>query len=143
MCRTYVKSCACGAKSASFHFRDNVMSEQVVDKLYCPNCSGEIVFEPKTMVSDNGWIISYDMEAARLLARNGQGSRLSPDVLFDEGYCTWNGVYPGDNIDSVREREAINALAKTDPREYLSRLRTWADDRMTRLRNEGWRKAKR
>jgi hypothetical protein len=98
--------------------------------------------DPGSMVADNGWIISYDMEAARLLGRNGLQSRLTPDVLFDEGYCTWNGVYPGDHIDSIRERERITVLAKTDPREYLQRLKSWANERMTRLQNEGWRKAK-
>jgi hypothetical protein len=50
-------------------------------------------------------------------------------------------VYPGDNIDSVREREKITALAKTNPAEYFKQLRSWAVERMEKLKHEGWRKA--
>lgn len=142
MCMAYERKCSCGARSASFHFRDNVMSEQVIEQLYCPACSQGVAVDPDRMVADNGWIISYDMEAARLLDRKGSRSRLTPGALFDEGYCTWNGIYPGDHIDSVREREIITAMAKSDPREYLQRLKSWASERMARLQNEGWRKAK-
>jgi len=63
-------------------------------------------------------------------------------MLFDQGYCTWNGVYPGDHLDSVREREKIIALAKTDPLEYLKQLKSWAVERTEKLKHEGWRKAK-
>lgn len=67
---------------------------------------------------------------------------IAPGLLFDQGYCSWNGVYPGDHLDSVREREQIIALAKTGPGEYIRKLRTWAVGRMEKLKNEGWRKAR-
>ena len=142
MCMAHEKRCECGARSASFHFKDNIMPEQVVERFYCPACSPGAAFDPAAMVSDNGWIVVYDMEAARLLAKDGLAARLTPEVLFDEGLCTWNGMYPGDHIDSVRERESITALAKTNPREYIQRLKSWANERMERLRSEGWRKAR-
>jgi hypothetical protein len=117
------------------------MTEQVVAGLFCPSCAAGVPFDGARMMQNNGWVIDYDMEAARVLARNGMQERLSPGFLFDEGYCTWNGIYPGDHIDSVRERDAIVSIARTDPREYLNRLKFWANDRMARLRDEGWRKA--
>jgi hypothetical protein len=92
------------------------------------------------MVTDNGWMIRYDMEVAAA-AGAGKIGALTPATLFDEGYCTWNGMYPGDHIDSVREREKITALAKTNPIEYIKRLKKWAVERTERLKHEGWRKA--
>lgn len=142
MCMAHQRTCSCGKGSASFHFRDNVMNDQVVEDLYCPSCSGRVTFDGHRMVRDNGWVISYNLDAARTLAGDGMRETLTPALLFDEGYCTWNGIYPGDHVDSVREREAITSIAKTDPREYLNRLKFWANDRMARLRDEGWRKAK-
>jgi hypothetical protein len=97
------------------------------------------------MLSDNGWVLHYDMEIARAfsfrLSRLLQDS-LSPEVLFDEGYATWLGVYPGDQADSRLEREGLLRLSKTDPRQYMSRMRLWATARMEMLREQGWRKAR-
>ena len=64
-----------------------------------------------------------------------------PGLLFDEGYCTWRGIYPNDHIDSARERDELVKLAKTDPKRYFEELRTWGNKRMDRLAREGWRKA--
>jgi hypothetical protein len=140
MCMAHEMKCTCGARSASFHFKDNIMPEQVVRELYCPACASSVAPDDATMVSDNGWIIRYDMEVAKAV-----GGRISADItpglLFDEGYCTWNGMYPGDHIDSVRERESITAMAKTDPVGYLKKLKTWATERSARLKDAGWRKA--
>lgn len=141
MCMAHEMKCACGARSVSFHFKDNIMPEQVIKGLYCPACSKEATLDPSTMVSDNGWIIRYDMEAAKFMGGKHIKGEITPERLLDQGYCSWNGVYPGDNIDSVREREKIIALAKTDPVEYFKRLKSWAVDRTEKLKNEGWRKA--
>jgi hypothetical protein len=142
MCMAHEMKCSCGGRSASFHFKDNVMSGGVVRELYCPSCSRGVTVDPAAMVTDNGWIIRYDMEAARFMGEKRIGTGITPDLLFDHGYCTWNGVYPGDTVDSVREREKIIALAKTDPREYFRQLRSWAVERSERLKHEGWRKAR-
>jgi hypothetical protein len=93
------------------------------------------------MVTDNGWIIRYDMDVAKAVGNGRIATEITPARLFDDGYCTWNGMYPGDHLDSVRERERITAMAKTQPREYLQRLKTWAVERSERLKHEGWRKA--
>lgn len=143
MCVAYEMRCQCGNKTASFHFKDNIMTEQAIKALYCPNCSSDINVNPETMVVDNGWIIEYDMDIAKFMGQRIADARITPDMLFDEGYCTWNGIYPGDHIDSIKEREKITALAKSNPALYLKEMKSWAKERMERLKNEGWRKAKR
>jgi hypothetical protein len=132
--------CSCGARSASFHFKDNIMPEQVVRELYCPACASTVAQDSATMVSDNGWLIRYDMEVAKAVGGRIAGD-ITPGLLFDEGYCTWNGMYPGDHIDSVRERASITAMAKSDPVGYLKKLKSWATERSVRLKDAGWRKA--
>lgn len=140
MCMAHERRCVCGAAAASFHFRDNLFTEQVIDELYCPSCAKGVAVDPSRMISDNGWVISYRMETARSKGKNLYQD-VTPEILFDEGYCTWRGLYPGDHIDSLQERQALAALAKTDPAEYVRKLRTWATDRVARLSHEGWRKA--
>lgn len=140
MCMAHQMQCACGSRSASFHFRDNVMPEQVIGALYCPSCSSSVHQDASTMVYDNGWLIRYDMEVAKA-AGSRIAAEITPGLLFDEGYCTWNGMYPGDHVDSVRERESITATAKSDPVGYLRNLKNWATERSARLKDAGWRKA--
>lgn len=118
------------------------MTEQAIKTLYCPNCSSNINVNPEKMVVDNGWIIEYDMDIAKFMGQRIAGAHITTDMLFDEGYCTWNGIYPGDHIDSVKERENIVSLAKSNPVLFLKEMKSWAKDRIERLRNEGWRKAK-
>ncbi|NOZ24916.1 MAG: hypothetical protein GXO94_02340 [Nitrospirae bacterium] len=145
MCTEFSASCVCGLREASFNFRDDVMTSEVIVRLYCPSCSGDISFVPERMLADNGWIIEYDMEVARFLAQKlpeNLREKLTPEMLFDGGYATWRGVYPGDHIDSKREREEIARLAKTDPKAYIEKLRNWGVERMKRLREKGWRKAR-
>ncbi len=144
MCMEYSLRCECGRKEASFNFRDDIMPPEVISRLYCPECSKEIRLDPERMIADNGWVIEYDMDIARFAATKTPHllvKKLTPEVLFDEGYATWRGVYPGDHIDSARERQALVALAKTDPKAYLEKIKTWGIERMKRLRAEGWRKA--
>ncbi len=141
MCMAHEMKCSCGARSVSFHFKDNIMTEQVIKGVYCPTCSSEVTPDPSSTISDNDWIIRYDMEAAKFMGEKHIKGEITPGLLFDQGYCSWNGVYPGDHLDSVREREQIIALAKTNPGEYIRKLRTWAVERMEKLKNEGWRKA--
>jgi hypothetical protein len=136
-------SCRCGARRASFSFHDNIMPPEIISRLYCPECSGDRAFDPATMLADNGWVIEYDMDVAHFCSPKlpRHIAPLTPEALFDEGYATWRGIYPGDHIDSVREREEIVKLAKTNPRGYLVKIKTWATGRMERLAAEGWRKA--
>jgi len=136
--------CKCGKREASFNFKNEIMPPEVVQALYCPECSKNIDFDPATMLNDNGWIIHYDMDIASLYSvklPESHKETLSPEMLFDEGYVTWRGVYPGDHIDSAKEREELIKLAKVDPKRYFQEMRTWAINRMARLKEEGWRKA--
>jgi hypothetical protein len=136
-------NCSCGNGMAGFNFRDEIMSEEVINALYCPRCSTNIRFNPETMLYDNGWIIEYDMDIARFQAQKiGRTTfDISPEFIFDEGYCTWRGIYPTDHLDSAREREDIVKLAKINPKRYLEEIKDWANRRMERLIKEGWRKA--
>jgi hypothetical protein len=136
--------CKCGKNEASFMFKNEVMPPETIEALYCPECSGEMKVNEDYMLKDNDWLIHFDMEVTELykdrLPYSGK-EQLSPELLFDEGYVSWRGIYPGDHLDSIKEREEISALAKTDPAAYFKKIRTWAIDRMNRLKEEGWRKA--
>jgi hypothetical protein len=135
-------SCACGKNSVSFNFKDDLLPAEVVSRLYCPECSPAVGFNPSTMVADNGWIIDYDMDIARFMGRKiVRDLALTPELLFDEGYCSWRGIYPNEHIDSARERGELLKLAQTDPKRYFTELRNWGTQRMERFAREGWRKA--
>lgn len=144
MCMEFSLKCQCGRKQASFHFQDNVMAPEVISRLFCPDCTQKDVLDPASSIQDNGWALEYDMSVAEFSANNLPGhlrARVTPSMLFDEGYATWRGIYPGDHIDSAVEREEIIKLAKVNPREYMVRMKDWANSRMQRLAGEGWRKA--
>jgi len=141
MCMDHKMTCKCGNSTASFNFKDEVMPAEVINKLYCPRCSGEVSFDSGAMLSDNGWIIEYDMDIAKFAAGKLPKAALSPEFIFDEGYCTWRGVYPTDYVDSVKEREELIALSKINPKKYIEEFKSWGINRMERLANEGWRKA--
>lgn len=143
MCTDHQIFCSCGAKHASLMFRDDVMPEKVIVKLYCPECSASVEFNRKTMVTDNGWVIEYDIAIAEYYAstREGDVVEMTPEIIFDQGYATWRGVYPGDHTDSMQERAELFALARTDKRRYLQEFKAWGERRMERLQQEGWRKA--
>jgi len=141
MCIDHKMTCKCGINSASFNFKDDVMPVEVVGRLYCPICSGNINFNPEIMLADKGWIIEYDMDVVKFAGHKLPYGKITPEILFDEGYCTWRGVYPTDHTDSVREREELVKLAKINPRKYLEEFKKWGSARMDRLADEGWRKA--
>ncbi len=142
MCQDHKKMCKCGQQSASLNFRDDILPAEVVDNLYCPSCSREVNFDPASMLSDNGWILEYNMEVANFMKpKLSATAPVTPELLFDEGFCTWRGVYPNDHIDSAREREELLKLAKTDRKRYFEEIKTWGIRRMERLAQEGWRKA--
>lgn len=144
MCMAHEMNCSCGNGMAGFSFKNEIMSGEVINRLYCPACSRDIKFDPATMLADNGWIIEYDMEIARFQAQKikAKPDEVTPHFIFDKGYCAWRGIYPSDHIDSVAEREEVVKLAKVNPRKYLEELREWANRRMERLEREGWRKAR-
>lgn len=142
MCVDHSTTCSCGKNHASFNFRDDILPAEAVVALYCPACSPGVRHDPATMLRDNGWIIEFNMDVAKfMLNRVADASAVTPEFVFDEGYCTWRGVTPSDHIDSVRERAALAELARIDRKRYFEEIKTWANTRMERLAREGWRKA--
>jgi hypothetical protein len=142
MCVDHSINCSCGKKSASFNFKDDVLPHEVITDLYCPSCSTGVSPDPGSMLTDNGWVIAFNMDVARFMMQKvAPALQITPDYIFDEGYCTWRGVTPSDHIDSVKEREQLNAIAKSDPKRYFEEIRSWGNNRMARLAQEGWRKA--
>jgi hypothetical protein len=140
---SYEYKCNCGKGIASFNFKDEIFTPDVISTLYCPECSKDIKLNPETMIIDNGWIIEYDMSIARFQSIRLQidYKDLTPEFIFDQGYCTWRGIYPTDHIDSLKEREDIIKLAKVDPKRYLQEIKDWGNRRMQKLSEQGWRKA--
>ncbi len=141
MCTDYKKTCVCGSRSASFIFKDDVMPTEVIERIYCPDCSTGIANRREGVINDNGWVIEFDMEIAKFAGRKLPVPDITPEYLFDRGYCTWRGVYPMDHADSAREREELVKLSRVDPRRYLEEIKKWGIERMERLAREGWRKA--
>jgi len=144
MCLEVRKTCKCGSKSAQFHLRDNVMSQEVLVEVYCPKCSGEVELNAETMLMDNGWIIEYDMDLAKFLAVSKlmvDPESVRPGFVFDGGYACWQEMYPGEQQDVLEERKEILALQKQDPSRYLKEISSWNIARIERLKADGWRKA--
>lgn len=144
MCMEHKFKCKCGQEEVSINFKNEIMPPELLVGLYCPKCSKETTFNPESMVKDNDWIMEYEMDVARLMAKNLSADHiamLSPELIFDEDYCSWRGIYPGDHVDSLKEKEEILAIAKVNPRKYLEEIKNWANNRMAKLKSEGWRKA--
>ncbi|MCK5071690.1 MAG: hypothetical protein KAR01_14145 [Desulfocapsa sp.] len=144
MCQEIRKTCNCGQKDATFHLRDNVMGQEVIDRLFCPNCSVDQKVDQETMVTDNNWIIEYDMDLVRMFAitkLSMDPTHVNPAFVFDEGYATWREMYPGETADITEERNKIIAMKDSDPKEYLTAINSWAVERIQRLKDDGWRKA--
>lgn len=144
MCHAQTRICACGQGTATLHFGNNVLPENIVKDLYCPHCSQGVEFNSETMLSDNGWIIDFEIEGARLFAHEFPAAPedVTPDFIFDQGFCTWVGFTPTDQRDSYEEKAAIIELAKTDKRRYFQEMKDWSLNRAKRLADKGWRKAK-
>ncbi len=144
MCMDVRKTCVCGKHYVQFHLRDNIMSPEVIETLYCPDCSRQAEENDQTMVRDNNWLIEYDMELARFLAAANlqvPPDSVTPLFLFDGGYATWKEMYPGEQKDILEERKDIMGLLQTDPQEYLRRINSWNISRVEQLKADGWRKA--
>lgn len=144
MCVSHRMTCECGASTAELTMRDEVLGPEVVKTLYCPECSAGREIDPGSMLSDNGWVIVFDMELAGFHAPRmaPPPSGLTAEFVFDEGYCTWAGYCPGDIRKAAEERAEIVKLMKVDPKAYVRALTGWGRDRAARLAAQGWRKAR-
>ena len=145
MCMAVHKTCECGANHIQFHMRDNVLPPEVVTRLFCPSCPGESAYDPKSMVADNGWYIEYDMEVAKafITRRNlVNPDTVQPEYIFDQGYAAWLEMYPGEKQEIKAERDQIMQLLEVDQQKYLREIQKWNVERIDRLKEAGWRKAR-
>ena len=107
MCIEVRKTCECGKQNAQFHLRDNILSQEAIVSLHCPECAEKIPFDESSMINDNNWIIEYDMDLARFLAASKlqlMPDTVTPGFIFDSGYATWQEMYPGEQQDVLEER---------------------------------------
>lgn len=144
MCQATVTICQCGKNHAAMHYGNNILPQNIVHALYCPECSPGAEFEAENVLADNGWLIDYEIEGAKLFApqMGVDAEQVTPEFIFDEGYCTWVGYTPTDQEDSFKEKEAIIELAKTDRARYFQAMKDWSVNRVKQLSEAGWRKAK-
>ncbi len=142
MCQNHIIPCECGREKANFMNLYDLLPPPILTHLYCPSCSKGVTFDPKTMVRDNGWILAFDMQAARvfLMSEGIPEEVITPDFIFDKGYFSWNGFTPTDIEDKLKERKEIMKLAKVDRRKFIEELKAWGIGRVERLKSEGWRK---
>ena len=144
MCSNLVVSCHCGRSKANIMNKNNILPPEAVQEIYCPVCARRVSFDGQTMISDNGWIIKYNMPLIEttLNRLNIKESHITPETIFDKGYCSWNGITPTELEDRKYERAEILELAKIDMKRYLEELKDWGNRRMESLRKAGWRKAR-
>jgi hypothetical protein len=142
MCLATTIECSCGGEFASLHHLNSILPGEAVAAVHCPSCAG-VTFDGATMVRDNGWVIEYDMDIARsYLTRTGVApDSVTPQLIFDEGYATWNGLTPTDAYDKAMELNDLAVQFKGDKRAYFEALKRWTQDRALRLAEQGWRKA--
>ncbi|NQT69133.1 MAG: hypothetical protein HQ552_06085 [Desulfobacteraceae bacterium] len=142
MCQSYRKVCACGQNTTEIFFGRMIFDEQVVAKVYCPNCSQNIATDCDNRMWDNGWVLELNMEVvqAHIPVMDIAPEDVTADRIFDEGYVTWVGITPDDHQTREQERNQIQKLAKTDLLAYIQAMKEWGLNREKRFVNEGWRK---
>ena len=135
-------SCKCGKHMAGLSI-DCIIPEEVVANVYCPEESKSVKFDHSTMFEDNGWIIEYDMEIARYYGGHAHKdpAKITPESLFMGGLASWTGMTPTDQVDLPKERDRIMKLREQDLKQYLDEFKKWANNRVERLKKEGWKKA--
>jgi hypothetical protein len=142
MCMMESRRCFCGRKLAHLNFRDNLLTPEILVNLYCPECSPQADFDPETMVADCGWIMEYDMEGAQnFFIKRNLPSALTPEIIFDEGYLTWQGFSPGDHEIRSELHKRLEPLIKGDMSRYLQSLKTEWLAHVGTLKAAGWRRA--
>jgi hypothetical protein len=142
MCDSHHLQCRCGRKSAEIFFGKMVLNQSSVTTLFCPECGEKHTDERPERIWDNGWILELDMDIVRNHAATFgmNAAELTAAWVFDRGYVTWAGITPDDTATRNREREEIQALAKTDLLAYLKAMKEWGIGREKRFAGEGWRK---
>jgi hypothetical protein len=136
------RRCSCGQRAAYLNFRDNLLPPEILVTLYCPQCDPLEDFDPETMVADCGWVMKYDMEGAQaFFSKRGLSLALTPEIIFDEGYLTWQGFSPGDHEVRAELHQRLAPLIQQDMNQYLQSLKTEWLAHVDRLKAAGWRRA--
>ncbi|MGD9277901.1 MAG: hypothetical protein PVG37_04910 [Desulfobacterales bacterium] len=142
MCLHQKLACACKRNKAYLFHRDNILPERVVINLYCPECGSRVDRDESTMLEDVGWLIEYDIEIARLyLNLKGIDKPVTPEFIFDEGYCSWYGMSPKDLEENARVHRELKPLQKKDKLLYFNELKRMRLAQFAELKKMGWRKA--
>mgnify|MGYP000977386429 CR=1 FL=1 len=142
MCLSIRRTCACGKEEAQFMHRDNVLPEAILINLYCPECRSQADWDGATMIEDLGWILEYDMDGAKFFFGNkGMDDDITPEFLFDEGYCSWNGLTPQDLAERTRLHAALAPLLQQDRLAYIKAIKETMINHANDLKTAGWRKA--
>jgi len=142
MCLHQKLACACKRNKAYLFHRDNVLPEQVVINMYCPECGNRANRNESTMLEDVGWLIEYDIEVARFyLNLKGIDNPVTPEFIFDEGYCSWYGMSPNDLEENARVHQELMPLQKKDKLLYFNELKRIRLAQFAELKKAGWRKA--
>ncbi len=142
MCMMETRRCVCGSKAAHLNFRDNLLTPEILINLYCPLCSPQVNFDPETMVADCGWLMEYDMEGAQAtFIKRNQSRELTPEIIFDEGYLTWQGFSPADHEIRAELHQKLAPLIQEDMKQFLESLKTEWLAHVEHLKAAGWRRA--
>lgn len=142
MCMMESRRCFCGRQFAYLNFRDNLLPPEILVHLYCPECSSQTNFDPTYMVADCGWIMEYDMDGAQVFfKKKGLARNITPEIIFDEGYLTWQGFSPGDHEVRAEIKQRLAPLSKGDMNQYLQVLKSEWLSHVERLKAAGWRRA--
>lgn len=142
MCLSIRRLCACGKQEANFMHRDNILPEGILVNLYCPECRHLAVWNPETMTEDCGWILEYDVEGARFFFWDkSMVDDVTPDFIFDQGYCSWNGLTPQDLAERTRLHAELAPLLQQDRLTYINALKGTMLRHVQELKDAGWRKA--
>jgi hypothetical protein len=142
MCFMESRRCACGRHLAYLNFRDNILPPEILINLYCPDCSAEVTFDPECMVADCGWILEYDMEGAQhFMEKRGLRRQVTPDLIFDEGYLSWQGFAPKDHEVRAQLHQRLAPLIQEDLKQFMESLKNEWLAHVQQLKAEGWRRA--
>jgi len=142
MCLHQRLACKCGRNEAYLFHRDDILPEKVVINVYCPECRNQADRDDTTMIEDVGWIIEYDIEAAKFyLGLKGVHNLITPEFIFDEDYCSWYGMSPKDLEENTRVHHELFPLQKKDKLSYFNELKKRRLSQFAELKRAGWRKA--
>jgi hypothetical protein len=142
MCRNERRFCRCGRNSAFLLFRDNLLYPEILLNLFCPQCQDMTIWDEASMLRDCGWILEYDLDGAQaLLQQQGVPGPVTPELLFDEGYLSWQGLAPADQDLNAALHRRLAPLIEKDLPQYLASMKSEWLQHVAELKAAGWRKA--